>query len=206
MTLSTSRVVSSCSNSGFSAPGDPTSASTAVPPRAALGTVAIGWHAAMARAAMATAAHPLRMSRHPDVGDRADEECRRDDPGGPVDLALEAPARPVSTADAAVTASDRPAQSRRLGGLHEHPGHQQHGQDDLDDDQRVSDSFHRNSGILLVALGDGLPVQRVEPGGDIVRALVLVLEVVVVLPYVDAEDRSHPFHVRAVLVGVALDR
>src|SRR5579872_301130 len=103
MTLSTSRVVSSCSNSGLSAPGVPTSASTAVPPRAALGTVAIGWHAATRSTAVTATAIPaawlrralLRMSRHPDVGDRADEKGGRDDPGGPVDLALQAPARAV---------------------------------------------------------------------------------------------------------------
>src|SRR5256884_5205724 len=59
---------------------------------------------------------------------------------------------------------------------------------------------------LLVALGDGLPVDGVEPGRDVVRALVLVLEVVRVLPHVHAEDRGHALHVRAVLVGVALDR
>src|SRR5205809_7740769 len=59
---------------------------------------------------------------------------------------------------------------------------------------------------LLVALGDSLPVDRVEPGRDVVRALVLVLEVVGVLPHVHAEDRGHALHVRAVLVGVALDR
>src|SRR5579859_4733195 len=59
---------------------------------------------------------------------------------------------------------------------------------------------------LLVALGDRLPVDGVEPGRDVVRALVLVLEVVGVLPHVDAEDRGHALHVRAVLVGVALDR
>src|SRR5207248_6185922 len=67
-------------------------------------------------------------------------------------------------------------------------------------------SMGLNSGILLVAVGDGLPVQGVEPGRDVVRALVLVLEVVGVLPHVDAEDRGHAFHVRAVLVRVALDR
>src|SRR5947207_8756718 len=59
---------------------------------------------------------------------------------------------------------------------------------------------------LLVALGDSLPVDRVEPGRNVVRALVLVLEVVSVLPHVNAEDRGHAIHVRAVLVGVALDR
>src|SRR2546423_1936689 len=61
-------------------------------------------------------------------------------------------------------------------------------------------------GRLLVALGDGLPVDGVEPGGDVVRALVLVLEVVGVLPDVHAEDRGHALHVGAVLVRIALDR
>src|SRR5579859_8044332 len=147
MTLSTSRVVSSCSNSGFSAPGAPTSASTAVPPRAALGTVAIGWHPARASAAKAMAARPLlQMSVHPDVGDRADQECGGDDPGGPVDLPLEAAACAVTAADAAVAAADRPSQARRLGGLHEHPGHQQDSQNDLGDDKNVCDLFHLELG------------------------------------------------------------
>src|SRR5205823_1138815 len=102
------------------------------------------WHAATAKAAMAAAARapPLRMSRHPDVGDRADEERGRDDPGGPVDLALEAAARAVTAADAAVAAADRPSQARRLGGLHEDAGHEQHREHHLDQDQRVSDSIH----------------------------------------------------------------
>src|SRR6266853_6684896 len=59
---------------------------------------------------------------------------------------------------------------------------------------------------LLVALGDGLPVDRVEPGRHVVWALVLVLQVVGVLPHVHAKDRGHAVHVRAVLVGVALER
>src|SRR5438132_2844448 len=63
-----------------------------------------------------------------------------------------------------------------------------------------------NPRILLVALGDRLPVQGVEPGRDVVRALVLVLQVVRVLPHVDAQDRGHAVHEWAVLVGVALDR
>src|SRR5438128_12186838 len=53
---------------------------------------------------------------------------------------------------------------------------------------------------------DRIPVQGVEPGGHVIGALVLVLQVVGVLPHVDAQDRRHFFHVRAVLVGVALDR
>src|SRR5258707_7548416 len=63
-----------------------------------------------------------------------------------------------------------------------------------------------NSRRLLVALGDGLPVDRVEPRRHVVRALVLVLQVVGVLPDVDAKDRGQAVHVRAVLVGVALER
>src|SRR6266581_4472849 len=59
---------------------------------------------------------------------------------------------------------------------------------------------------LLVALGDGLPVDRVEPRRHVVRALVLVLQVVGVLPHVDAEDGRQAVHVGAVLVGVALER
>src|SRR3989440_2606111 len=52
---------------------------------------------------------------------------------------------------------------------------------------------------------DRIPVQGVEPGGHVIGALVLVLQVVGVLPNVDAQDRGHLFHERAVLVGVALD-
>src|ERR1700730_13865135 len=52
---------------------------------------------------------------------------------------------------------------------------------------------------------DRVPVEGVEPGGDVVRPLVLVLEVVGVLPDVDAEDGGQALHVWAVLVGVALD-
>src|SRR5689334_13062218 len=117
MTLSTSRVVSSCSNSGFSGPGEPTSASTAVPPLAGFGSVAMGWQAATHSTARRPSAapatrvkrEPLLELRHPDVGDRADEEREDDDPGGPVDLALEAAARPVSTAQTIATTTDRPA-------------------------------------------------------------------------------------------------
>src|ERR1700716_4127510 len=99
MTLFTSRVVSSCENSGFSEPGEPTSASTAVPPRAAFGTVAIGWHPTAAR--IATAAQMLatrsrarlgvrKMLLDPEVGDREDQEGDHHVPRGPVNLALQA--------------------------------------------------------------------------------------------------------------------
>src|SRR3982751_5816496 len=114
MTASTSRVVSSCSKSGFSAPGVPTSASTAVPPFAGLGTVAIGWHALRSNRAIPSteipAAFPragglFEMRRDPDVGDGRDEEGDGDHPGRPVDLALEAAARPVAAAEAVAAAA-----------------------------------------------------------------------------------------------------
>src|SRR5258708_321784 len=68
------------------------------------------------------------------------------------------------------------------------------------------------SAFLTCAIGlvvpglDGFPVEGVEPGGDVVRALVLVLQVVRVLPDVDSENRRQVFHVGAVLVRVGLDR
>src|SRR5436309_14393765 len=53
---------------------------------------------------------------------------------------------------------------------------------------------------------DRLPVQRVKPSRDVVGSLVLVLEVVSVLPHVDAQDLSQLVHVGAVVVGISLDR
>src|SRR5690348_13330919 len=114
MTASTSRVVSSRSKSGFSAPGVPTSASTAVPPLAALGTVAMGWQAASSIAASTRiAAAALRIRRlvmrvrHPDVGNRGDQKGDHDDPGRPVDLTLQAPAGAIAAAQAVAAAADR---------------------------------------------------------------------------------------------------
>src|SRR5437016_14192078 len=100
MRLSTSRVLSFVSNSGLSTVGCPTSASTAVPPRAGFGTVATGWHATSARAAANAAAKRLRleMRRHPDVGDGTDQETGDQDPRRPVDLAFEAAPRAVPAA------------------------------------------------------------------------------------------------------------
>src|SRR5436309_1799988 len=108
----TSRVLSLVSNSGFSTVACPISASTAVPPRAGLGTVATGWQPASARAAANAAAIMglMEMSRHPDVGDRADHERDNEHPGRPVDLALEAAARAVSAAEPGVSTADRAAQ------------------------------------------------------------------------------------------------
>src|ERR1041384_121878 len=102
MTRLTSRVLSFVSNSGLRTVAWPTSASTAVPPRAGFGTVATGWHPTSARAAANAAAADLRprMRRHPDVRDRADEKAGDQDPGGPVDLPLETASRPVAAAQA----------------------------------------------------------------------------------------------------------
>src|SRR5665213_1725129 len=116
MTLSTSRVVASTSNSGFSTPGAPTSASTAVPPRAGFGAVATGWQPKSTTAASATAAASrlLRMSGQPvgdpDVGNRADQERAGKDPRRPVDLALQPTARPITSAQPAIAASDSATQ------------------------------------------------------------------------------------------------
>src|SRR5262249_8148219 len=59
----------------------------------------------------------------------------------------------------------------------------------------------------LETSGDLVPVHRAPPGGDVVRAAVLILEVVRVLPDVQAEDggallpRRDDVHQRVVLVG-----
>src|SRR6266571_4946988 len=105
MTLLTSRVLSLDSNSGLRTVAWPTSASTAVPPRAGFGTVATGWHPTSARAAANAAAADLRMPAHPDVGDRADEEAPDEDPRRPVDLPLEAAPCAVAAAQARVAAA-----------------------------------------------------------------------------------------------------
>src|SRR6187200_3789675 len=52
----------------------------------------------------------------------------------------------------------------------------------------------------LEQLVHGVPVDHVPPRGDVVGALVLVLQVVGVLPDVEAEQRCLAFHQRAVLV------
>src|SRR5438270_8026482 len=157
MTASTSRVVSSCSKSALRAPGVPTSASTAVPPLAGFGTVAIGWHALTSSSAIPSteipAAFPrdsglLEMRRDPDVAHRRDEEGHRDDPRRPVDLALEPAPGPVATAQAVAAAADRPTEAGGLRRLDQYAGHENHGQDDLDDDKRVLDVGHGWKGIL----------------------------------------------------------
>src|SRR5579872_207827 len=53
---------------------------------------------------------------------------------------------------------------------------------------------------------DGVPVHDLPPGVNVIGALVLVAQVVGVLPHIDAEKRRLTGHVRAVLVGAALNR
>ena len=58
-------------------------------------------------------------------------------------------------------------------------------------------------GIAAVAAVGLGPVDHVPPSRDVVGAAVLVVQVVGVLPHVDAEDRVEALHRRAVLVGQA---
>src|SRR6266849_1995029 len=105
MRLSTSRVLSLDSKSGLSTAACPTRASMAVPPRAGFGTVATGWQATSTRSAANAAIESLlEMRRHPNVGDRAHQEGDHEDPGGPVDLALEAAPGAITAAQPAVAA------------------------------------------------------------------------------------------------------
>src|SRR6185312_4419192 len=60
--------------------------------------------------------------------------------------------------------------------------------------------LHLRQGVLVVRR-DGVPVDHVPPGLEVVRAAVLVLEVVGVLPDVDPEDRDVVVQDRRVLVG-----
>src|ERR1700687_604036 len=117
MTLSTSLVLSTASNSGFKTPAEPTSASTAVPPRAGFGTVATGWHPTSATTTAASAAVSDRL---PEItgsqrgkDDRAHEEGDDQDPGGPVNLALQAAARAIATSRPVAAAAGRSHEARR---------------------------------------------------------------------------------------------
>src|SRR5487761_762292 len=110
MTLSTSLVLSTDSKSGVRTPAAPTSASTAVPPRAGFGTVATGWQPTKTATA-ASAAVSRRLSEitgsQRGEDDRADQEGDDQDPGGPVDLALETAARAISAAASVAATANR---------------------------------------------------------------------------------------------------
>src|SRR6266581_2680017 len=207
MALSTSRALSSPSNRGLSTPAWPTSASTAVPPRAGLGTVATGWQATRASAAAIAAARTCRlrevMRLYVREDDRADQEGRREHPGRPVDLSLQPATGAVAAAQPVAATADGAAQPRGLGCLYKHACHQQHRKNHLGEDERVVDLLH---GWLFIPGRYRSPVEGVEPRGDIVRPPVLVFQVVGVLPHVHAEDRGEVVHVRAVLVWIRLDR
>src|SRR4029077_17422571 len=153
MTLSTSRVLSTDSKSGFRTPAAPTSASMAVPPRAGFGTVATGWHATRATTIAAIAAMCCRL---PEItgsqrgeDDRAQEECNDQDPGGPVDLALEAAAGAIATARSVTASPDRSAKARRLRRLDQDARHQEDREDGLRDDERRDDLSHGTSRFYL---------------------------------------------------------
>src|SRR5882672_271434 len=212
MTLSTSRVLSTDSKSGLSTFAPPTNASTAVPPRAGLGTVATGWHPINTSTSTAAPVESrLReMRSHPDERERADQEGGDQHPGGPVDLALETSAGAIATTGSVAASADGSPEARSLGRLDQHAGHQKNREDGLRDDERLLNLSHWTRRFYLRPHGaearlNRVPVERVEPGRDVVRPLVLVLQVVRVLPHVDAHDRRHPFHEGAVLVRIRLD-
>src|SRR5258708_23623248 len=117
MMLYQARVWSTDTKSGLSTPAPPTSAATAVRPRAAFATVATGWPPTRARTTAAAAAVNSRlreMGSHPDEGQRADQEGGGEHPGRPVDLALQ-PAAGAITPPPPLPASPPPSpQAPRL--------------------------------------------------------------------------------------------
>src|SRR5258707_8502238 len=145
MRLSMSRAESLTSNSGLRTPGWPTSASTAVPPRAGLGTVATGWQAARASAA-ATAAVTRRLRELMGLDVREDDGAHQErggkDPGRPVDLPLQPAAGAVPPAPPIATPADGAAPTRGPRRLDEDAGGQQDRQHDLPYDHRVGDPPH----------------------------------------------------------------
>src|SRR5712664_230998 len=145
MRLSTSRVLSTDSKSGLSTPAAPTSASTAVPPRAAFGTVATGWHPTRARTTAAAAAVNSRlreMGSHPDEGQRADQEGGGEHPGRPVDLALQPAAGAITAAAPVAASSDRSSEARGFWRLDQDARHQEDRENGLRDDERLLDLSH----------------------------------------------------------------
>src|SRR6267142_1780307 len=144
MTLSTSRVLSTVSKRGFSTLAPPTNASTAVPPRAGLGTVATGWHPINTRTSAAAPAEARlsEMRSHPDECERADQEGGDQHPRGPVDLALETPAGAIPAASSVAASADGPPEARCLGRLDQHAGHEKDREDRLRDDERLLNLIH----------------------------------------------------------------
>src|SRR5205807_1447441 len=69
-----------------------------------------------------------------------------------------------------------------------------------------AEMFQRNVSTISLLAGDKpllhfVPVHYVPPRVDVIRAAVLVLEVVRVLPHVEAHYRGLALHQRAVLIG-----
>src|ERR1700686_156027 len=143
MTLSTSLVLSTASKSGFRTPAGPTSASTAVPPRAGFGTVATGWHPTTAPTPAAMTAVSDRL---PEItgsqrgeDDRAHQEGDDQHPGGPIYLALQAPSRAGTAPGPVAAAADRSAESSRFRRLDQDARHQEDRKHGLRDDERRAD-------------------------------------------------------------------
>src|ERR1700686_1672790 len=143
MTLSTSLGLSTASKSGFKTPAGPTSASTGVPPRAGFGTVATGWDPTTPST---TAASTAVSDRLPEIAgsqrgedDRAHQEGDDQHPGGPVDLALQAPARAVAAPGPVAAAADRSAEASRFRRPDQDARHQEDLKHGLRDDERRAD-------------------------------------------------------------------
>src|SRR5262245_23544141 len=54
---------------------------------------------------------------------------------------------------------------------------------------------------VCIALGNLIPIDDIPPGAEVLRAAVLILEVVGMLPYIVAQNREVAICERAVLVG-----
>src|SRR5579859_5244974 len=58
---------------------------------------------------------------------------------------------------------------------------------------------------LCVTFGDHIPVDNIPPSGEIIRATILIFEVVGMFPHIVAENREVAVRERIILVGSASD-
>jgi len=64
-------------------------------------------------------------------------------------------------------------------------------------------SYRLSLARLIETFGRVVPVHNIPPGLDIVRPLVLVLQIIGVFPDIDAQDGCLPIAYRTVLIGGA---
>src|SRR5215471_15943893 len=174
MRLSISFSLAPCSNSGFSVPGVPATASVTWPPCTGptLGTGMAGMLASHADSSSSPAAKAaavrclgtlLDVGLEPDVGDGDDQERCRQHPGGVEELPLQAPAGAVAATQAAVATADGPPQTRRLRRLQQHARHQQDADDHLEDDERVANVGHGTREVYREGRRPGAPPAASAP-------------------------------------------